>query len=89
MSVLGPLETSLLQAAQAQQAASRARDREQAARDSAARRFRDLVELRVGSVEAAQALRKLPANESEQAEVEHRAHSDGEDPPPGRVDVQA
>lgn len=83
------METSLLQAAQAQQAASRARDREQAARDSAARRFRDLVELRVGTVEAAQALRKLPANESEQAEEEHRGHTNADDQPPGRVDVQA
>ncbi len=96
MSVLGPIDTSLLQAAQAQQVASRARDRERADRDNAARRFRDMVELRVASVEAAEALRKLPANESEQAEEEHRAHGDGsastnEDHPPmsRRVDVQA
>lgn len=93
MSTLGPLETSLLQAAQAQQVASRARDRERADRDNAARRFRDLVELRVASVEATEALRKLPSNDSEQAEQEHRADRDQDDlpreQPPNRVDVQA
>lgn len=95
MSVLGPIDTSLLQAAQAQQVASRARDRERADRENAARRFRDMVELRVANVQSAEALRKLPANESEQAEEEHRAqdhdHSvdDPEEHLAKRVDVQA
>lgn len=89
MSVVGsPIETSLLQAAQAQQAASKARDREKAAQDSAARRFQDLVELRVAGVESAEALRKLPSNDSEQAGEEHRAHQQPKQNPP-RIDVHA
>lgn len=84
------METSLVQAAQAQQVAGRARDRERAERENAARRFRDLVELRVGSVLSARAARKLPANESEEAEVEQRGHdTEGEGGHGGRVDVQA
>lgn len=70
MSVVGnPLETSLVQAAQAQQTASKARDKEKAAAESA-RRFQDLVELRVAGVESPEAIRKLPQNDSEQAESE-------------------
>lgn len=94
MSVIGsPVETSLLQAAQAQQVASRARDREKAAQDAAARRFQDIIDLRVAGVENAEAIRKLPSNESEQAEVEHRAHEqarnadDDEDGERRRIDV--
>ena len=89
MSTLGPLETSLLQAAQAQQVASRSRDRERNARDLASRRFRDLVELRVVTVEAAQAVRPVSANETEEAAEEHRADGGPDVQPPGRVDVQA
>lgn len=72
MSVVGsPVETSLVQAAQAQQVASKARDKQRASNESE-RRFKDVVELRVAGVEAADALRKLPSNDSEQAEDEHR-----------------
>jgi hypothetical protein len=88
MGIIGsPIDTSLLQAAQAQQVASKAKDSERAARDASARRFKDMVELRVAGVEAIEAIRKLPANESEQAEEEHRAHDD--DAGGQRVDVQA
>ena len=89
MSVIGsPIETSLLQAAQAQQTASKARDKEKATAETA-RRFRDQAELRVAGVESADALRKLPENESEEADSEHRARRG---PPEGdrpRVDVTA
>lgn len=91
MSVIGsPIETSLVQAAQAQQVASKDRDREKSARDIASRQFQDLVELRVAGVEAAEALRKLPSNESEQAEEEHRGYAPHDEPEQGsHVDVQA
>ena len=96
MSSIGsPLNTSLLQAAQAQQTASKARDKEKATTDSA-RRFQDLVDLRVAGLETAEAVRKLPRNDSEQAESEHQAQAspaqlpldDDEEERP-RVDIQA
>ncbi len=90
--VVSPIETSLLQAAQAQQTASKARDRERASSDSG-QRFTDLVELRVAGVESAEALRKLPQNDSQEAEAEHesRGHAtpDDQERPGPRVDVQA
>lgn len=94
MSVIGsPIETSLLQAAQAQQVASKARDKEKAARDSSARRFQDIIELRVAGVEASDAIRKLPSNESQQAEVEHQSHEQphqhDDEESGGHIDVQA
>lgn len=71
MSSIGsPIHTSLVQAAQAQQNASKAKDREKAVAEQV-RREQDRVELRVAGVEAADALRKLPSNDSEQAEDEH------------------
>lgn len=66
-----PIETSLLQTSQAQRTASKARDRERAQSDSA-RRVKDLVDLRVAEAEAENAVRRLPRNDSEEAEVEHR-----------------
>jgi len=73
MSLIGnPIHTALVQTAQAQQQASKARDKEQRAQTDSARRFRDQVDLRVAEVEDASALRGLPGNESEQAEDEHR-----------------
>jgi hypothetical protein len=90
MSTIGsPIETSLLQAAQAQQTASKARDREKAATERA-RRFADMVELRVAGVEDTEAIRKLPSNESEQAEAEHQSRDPRppEDDRP-RIDVKA
>ncbi len=90
--VPSPIETSLLQAAQAQQTAAKARDRERATSDSG-QRFTDLVELRVAGVESAEALRKLPQNDSQEAEAEHesRGHAtrnDQERTGPS-IDVQA
>jgi hypothetical protein len=95
MSSIGsPIDTSLLQAAQAQQQAAKARDREKAATESG-RRFQDLVDLRVAGMETAAAVRRLPQNDSEQAETEQesknrarpQAPADDEDHP--HVDVQA
>jgi len=94
MSVVGnPLETSLVQAAQAQQIASKTRDKEKAATDSA-RRFQDLVELRIAGVESPEAIRKLPHNDSEQAESEAHPelpprHDDDDDNDATHVDVTA
>ncbi len=92
MSVIGsPIETSLVQAAQAQQVAAKDRDREKASKESAARRFQDIIDLRVAGVEGAQAPRQVPANDSQQSESEHRSHDHSgqskQDQP--RVDVQA
>ncbi|MDY7107691.1 MAG: hypothetical protein SYC29_03550 [Planctomycetota bacterium] len=95
MSSIGsPIDTSLLQAAQAQQQAAKGRDREKAATESA-RRFQDLVDLRVAGMETAEAVRRLPQNESEQAETEQESKNrlqgyergEGEGRP--RIDVQA
>lgn len=81
MSSIPPIESSLLQAAQAQQSASKARDKERAASDRS-RRYRDLVDLRVDGVETSEAVRRLPQNDSEQAESEHDAR-----PPEARADA--
>lgn len=71
MSSIGsPIQTSLVQAAQAQQTASKAKDRERAVTEQI-RREQDRVELRVAGLESADAVRKLPSNDSEQAEDEH------------------
>ena len=95
MSSIGsPIDTSLLQAAQAQQTASKARDREKAVSESS-QRFQDMVELRVAGMETAEAVRKLPHNESEQAETEHEAQNLPQPPAPPEeeerphIDVQA
>lgn len=75
MSTIGsPIQTSLVQAAQAQQNASKAKDRERAVTEQV-RRHQDRVELRVAETESADAIRKLPSNDSEQAEDEHQRHS--------------
>ena len=74
MSVIGsPIETSALQAIQAQQAASKARDREKA-QSASGRKFNDLVELRVAGVESTDAVRGLPQNDSEQSQTERQPH---------------
>ena len=95
MSSIGsPIDTSLLQAAQAQQQAAKARDREKAATESG-RRFQELGELRVAGMETAEAVRRLPQNDSEQAETEQESksqpqgyeRSEEEDRP--HIDVQA
>lgn len=62
----------MLQAIQAQQVASKARDKEKA-ESSTGRRFSDLVELRIAGVQTADAVRALPQNDSEQAQTEHES----------------
>jgi hypothetical protein len=90
MSVIGsPLETAVLSAIQAQQVASRARDREKA-ESATGRRFEDLVELRVTGAESAEAVRAIPQNDSEQAETEHDAqHELPQRLPQPHIDVRA
>ena len=73
MSAAGsPIDMSLVQAAQAQQTASKARDREQKASERT-QRYADQLELRVAGVESSEAIRQLPHNDSEQANDEHEA----------------
>lgn len=92
MSSIGsPLTTSLVQAAQAQVAASGARDRERAESAHRSRRTADQVELTVSGVELPEAVRQLPQNDSEQADIEQRSR---ERRPPApedrqRIDVKA
>ncbi len=73
MSVVGsPLNTSLVQVAQAQQSASKARDRERAVSERT-QRYDDQLELKVAGVESDDAPRELPKNDSEQGDAERRA----------------
>ena len=73
MSSIGsPIAASLVQAAQAQQVASKARDRKRT-EETTTHREDDLVELRIKGLESAEAVRDLPANDSEQAETEDDA----------------
>lgn len=93
MSTIGsPIETSLLQAAQAQQAASKARDKEKA-QTEVGRRFKDQVDLKVAGVENSEAIRKLPHSDSEQAEQEHKGQNplppDLKDDQPPHIDIKA
>ena len=62
--------TSLLQAAQAQQVVSKARDRERATTDQT-QRFQDMLDLKAAGVEAVEAIHDLPADDSEHPEPEH------------------
>ncbi len=78
MSSIGsPLLTSLLQAAQAQQVVSKARDRERASTDQT-RRFQDMLDLKAAGVEAVEAIRDLPADDSEHPEPEDQAADESE-----------
>ena len=93
MSTIGsPILTSLLQAAQAQQVVSKARDRERRASDQT-RRFQDLVDLRVAGLETAEAVRDLSSNDPDKAEQDHQTpensagHDTEEDQP--QLDVTA
>ena len=68
MSTIGsPLDTSLVQAAQAQQTASKARDRERAAAERT-QRYTDMLDLKAAGVVSAEAARELPRNDSEEAD---------------------
>ena len=76
MSTIGsPLDTSLIQTAQAQQVASKARDRERAVTDQT-QRYKDMLELRVAGIESAEAARQLPHSDSEQAGHESDARKE-------------
>jgi len=76
MSIIGsPLDTSLIQAAQAQQVASKARDRERAVSDQS-QRYKDMLDLKIAGIESAEAARQLPHSDSEQAEVESEARKE-------------
>jgi hypothetical protein len=72
MSLSGsPISGSIVQAAQAQQVAARGKDRQRAI-DESARRFEDLVDLSVAGTETGQAIRRVPENQSEQADAEEQ-----------------
>ncbi len=92
MSVIGsPSDMSLVQAAQAQQTASKARDRERVATERGPR-YTDMLELRVAGVESSEAVRQLPHSDSEQADHEREgkkqpARRDSDDAE--RLDVTA
>ncbi len=83
-----PIITSLIQAAQAQQTASKTRDLKRAESERT-QRFADQVELRVAGVESSEAVRQPPQNDSEQAGTRHQAkdhHRSGE--PPNELDAE-
>ncbi len=63
---------SVIQAAQAQQVASKARDRKRA-EETKTQRDDDLVELRVKGLETSEAVHNLPTNDSEQGKAEHES----------------
>ncbi len=88
-----PIATSLVQTAQAQVTAAKARDRERVLSERS-RRYMDLVDLRVADLESTETVRRLPANESGQAEAEHQAEgrrpgSVADDDERPRIDVRA
>ncbi len=73
MSTIGsPIDTSLVQAAQAQQTASKARDKERAEAERT-QRYTVMLDLKVAGVVSADAARELPRNDSEQAEHDREA----------------
>lgn len=98
MSNIGsPITTSLIQTAQAQQTASKARARQRAEETRTARDDdEDTVELKVTNLESDDAVRAIPQNDSEEAEAEQRRkhnagridHPDDADPPE-HVDIRA
>jgi hypothetical protein len=90
MSAIGgsPIEHSLLQTAQAQQVAGAVRDRERAANDRG-RRLEDLVDLSVAGVETAEAVRRLPPNDSEEASDERGRRRDRPRSASPHIDLQA
>ena len=92
MTTIGsPLDTSLIQAAQAQQVASKARDRERAVTEQT-QRYKDMLDLKVAGIESAEAARQLPHSDSEQAEVESEARREPairDDKPDEHIDLTA
>lgn len=89
MSVIGsPIDTSLVQAAQAQQTAAKARDRERKVEERT-QRYIDELELKVGGLESTEAVRRLPKNDSEQAQSEHESKDQAGGETGQRLDVTA
>ena len=70
--ISSPLDTSLIQAAQAQQTASKARDKERAEAERT-QRYTDMLDLKVAGVVSSDAARQLPRNDSEQADHDREA----------------
>lgn len=70
-----PAQISALQAAQAQQVASKSKDTEKAQAADSRRSLKDQVDLRVDGVETNTAVRKLPKQSTEQEREEHEANS--------------
>jgi hypothetical protein len=68
-----PITTSLIQTAAAQQVIGKARDRERAVAADG-RPNEDQVELRAAGIDEADAVRRLPQNDSEEAGQEQRSH---------------
>ena len=91
MSTVGTsIETSALQAAQAQRTAAKARDKERADTNTG-QRLADILDLKIAGVEATEAARKLPGNDSEENAGEQRSkhhHPPADDEQP-RVDLTA
>ena len=94
----GPIEASMAQLAQAQQAAAEGRDRERAASESA-RRAGDSVRLRVAGLDHPGAVRGGDNDDLEKGKRERRRKRDSdeqdaepeslEDSPPKKIDVRA
>ena len=92
MSAMAILRSLSPRYAQAQQVASKSRDREKAATESE-RRYKDQVDLKVAGIETESAVRQLPHTDSEQSEQEHRSHdlpvSSRDQEEPSRIDLKA
>ncbi len=92
MSTIGsPIHTSLVQAAQAQQVASKARDRERAEAERT-QRYTDMLDLKVAGVVSDEAARELPRNDSEEADHDREARKQlvqPNDDKDSRLDVTA
>jgi len=87
MSTIGsPIETSLLQTIQAQREATTRKARERARTDASGRRD-DQIDLRTEGVEAEDAVRDLPPNDSEEAREEHQSQPAPNERP--RIDLTA
>ena len=71
--------TSLVQVTQAQETASKTRDRQKAA-DDRTRRLEDTLDLKVSGVEQVDAARRLPDNDSEEGDDDRRRHHAEESP---------
>jgi hypothetical protein len=91
--VSSPIQHSIAQAVHAQQVTAKAKEKDKA-ETSGARRFEDLVEVRVAGALTTDAVRQLPSNDSEQGDTERQGHqrqagSGGEEPAKPRIDVKA